>query len=153
MKLLLEDLHLFVKYLILKNGFHLNIKYYYELGYGNDLSPIIGMPWLVASSNLFKDSNKTNENLYISVAHREMLPIILRSLGLYNDSAYINAEHIKYVLPLDQINYHRTWRSSEMIPFLGYLALERMDCTSDTHNGSFIRIILNSIPKPFTWMF
>jgi acid phosphatase len=128
--------------------YYFDIKYYYELGYGNHLSPIIGMPWLVASSNLFKDSYKTDQNLYISVAHREMLPIILTSLGLYNDSAYINAENIKYALPLDQINYHRTWKSSKIIPFMGHVALERMDCNSDTHNGSFVRIIVNSIPKP-----
>jgi len=125
----------------------LNIKYYYEIGYGNHLSPFIGMPWLLASTNLFTHSTPTNQNLYISVAHREMLPVVLTALGLYNDSSYINASHIKGALPLDQINYHRRWKSSKILLFLGHIALERLYCKSVANNGSFIRILVNSTLK------
>lgn len=127
--------------------YYFDVKYYYEFGYGNDLSPTLGMPWLIASSQLLQSrssSRKTkDQNVYITVAHREMPPLILSALGLYNDSIDPNK-----TLPLDEINYDRVWKSSEIVPFLGQIALERFDCQSKmTINGSFVRILVNESPK------
>ncbi|CAF2945412.1 unnamed protein product [Rotaria sp. Silwood2] len=126
--------------------YYFDIKYYYELSYGNDLSPSLGMPWVVASSDLL--NRTTDQDLYISVAHREMPPFILTALGLYNDTNTAGVHIINHTFPLDQINYRRIWKSSEFIPFLGRVALERLDCTSTVYNGSFVRILINSAPKP-----
>ncbi|CAF3407061.1 unnamed protein product [Rotaria sp. Silwood1] len=126
--------------------YYFDIKYYYELGYGNDLSPSLGMPWVVASSDLFYRT--TDQNLYISVAHREMPPFILTALGLYNDSSSADVQTSNSTFSLHQINYGRIWKSSKFIPFLGRVALERLDCSSAMYNGSFVRVLINSVPKP-----
>ena len=128
--------------------YYFDIKYYYELSYGNDLSPSLGMPWVVASSELLNRTTATDQNLYISIAHREMPPFILTSLGLYNDSSFGGAANTNATFPLDEINHHRLWKSGEFVPFLGRVALERLDCTSAAKNGSFVRVLVNSAPKP-----
>lgn len=126
--------------------YYFDIKYYYELSYGNDLSPSLGMPWVMASSQLLHRTNSEDQDLYISVAHREMPPFILTALGLYNDSSAGSPANSTF--PLDHINDHRVWKSSEFIPFLGRVALERLECGSTAFNGSFVRVLVNSAPKP-----
>ncbi|UJR29443.1 hypothetical protein I4U23_010655 [Adineta vaga] len=84
----------------------------------------------------------TDQNLYINVVHREMLPLVLTALGLYNDT------NQNQIFPLNQINYQRKWKSSKFVPFLGHIALERLQCTSSSYNGNFIRILVNSEPQP-----
>ena len=133
--------------------YYFDIKYYYEFGYGNNLSPSLGMPWLVASSDLLHShpsSKKTkDQDIYIAVAHREMPPLILSALGLYNDSQHSDLINPNVTFPFDEINYHRVWKSSEIVPFLGHIVLERFDCSSKTNsNGSFIRVLVNESPKP-----
>lgn len=70
--------------------------------------------------------------------------------------------------PLDRINYNRAWKTSQILPFLGHVGIERLSCTSV--NGSqaaasnstasnsttaaanststFVRILVNSAPLP-----
>ncbi|CAF1301013.1 unnamed protein product [Adineta ricciae] len=122
--------------------YYFDIKYYYSFGYGSYLSASLGMPWVVASSELLNETVTTNQNLYINVVHREMLPLVLTALDLYNES------NENPTLPLDRINYRRAWRSSQFVPFLGHIALERLQCTSSSYNGKFIRILVNSAPQP-----
>ncbi|CAF2059459.1 unnamed protein product [Rotaria magnacalcarata] len=128
--------------------YYFDIKYYYELGYGNDLSPTLGMPWLVATSDLLAHAKANNQRLYISVAHRQIPPLILTALGLFNDSEYLGTSNVNPVLPLDKINYQRAWKTSSFISFLSQIALERLNCKSTAYNGSYVRILVNSVPKP-----
>jgi len=120
--------------------YYFDIKYHYELGYGNNLSPYLGIHWVKSMTDILSKSNYSNQNLYISVVHREMLPVVLVSLGLYNQSEYLQ-------FTLNQINNDRIWKLSNIIPFLGRIQLERFTCSSIDYNGSFIRIIVNSKPK------
>ncbi|CAF0840388.1 unnamed protein product [Didymodactylos carnosus] len=128
--------------------YYFDIKYHYQLGYGADRSPSLGMPWVVASSNLLNEARTTDQDLYISFTHRQKPLLVLTSLGLYNNSCYAGVDDINTTFPLDQINHQRAWRTSELIPVLGHVALERLDCASVTHTGSFVRVLVNSIPKP-----
>ena len=128
--------------------YYFDIRYYYELGYGSNLSPSLGMPWVVASSALLSRTSINNQNLYISVAHRQMPPLVMTALGLYNDSEYHGTVNIESVIPLDRINYQRVWKSSDFIPHLSQIALERLSCKSAAYNGSFVRVLVSSAPKP-----
>lgn len=127
--------------------YYFDIKYYYSFGYGNNLSPSLGMPWVVATSDLLNATTATYQDLYISVVHREMLPFVLTALGVYNDSKDADGTHVNPTFPLDQINYQRAWKSSKFVPFLGHIALERLQCTSMVHTGKFVRILVNSAPQ------
>jgi hypothetical protein len=120
--------------------YYFDIKYHYELGYGNHLSPYLGIHWIKSITDILTKSKSSNQNLYLNVAHREMIPIVLVSLGLFNQS--------KYSFPLNEINDDRVWKSSQFIPFLGRIQFERFVCSSIDFNGSFIRILINSKPKP-----
>ncbi|CAF1049042.1 unnamed protein product [Adineta steineri] len=124
--------------------YYFDIKYYHEIFYGNYLSPYLGMPWVKATTDLLSNDILNNQNMYLTVTHREMLPVILAALGLYNESEYSNEK----VFPLDEINHERIWRASKVIPFLGRVALERLNCSSSHSNELFIRILVNSSVKP-----
>ncbi|UJR29715.1 hypothetical protein I4U23_017264 [Adineta vaga] len=114
--------------------YYYDIKYFYEISYGNYLSTYLGMPWIKAITDLFSNQRKTKQNIYLSITHREMFPIILNALGLFNQTN----------LSLTQINHERFWKTSQIIPFLARIAFERLQCS----NGTFIRILINSTPKP-----
>ncbi|CAF0883620.1 unnamed protein product [Rotaria sordida] len=71
-----------------------------------------------------------------------MLPLILVSLGLCNQS--------DTYLSLNKINHERSWKKSEIIPFLKRIAFERLQFSSLFSNETFIRILINSKPKPIS---
>jgi hypothetical protein len=78
--------------------------------------------------------------------------MVLVALGLYNNSALTGANDINATMPLDRVNYGRQWRSSRILPFLGNIAIERMDC-SDAYgyqnNGTdneYYRVLVNRVP-------
>lgn len=57
-------------------------------------------------------------------------------------------------MPVESINFDRAWRTSEILPFLANVGLERLSCNaSATGNGSnteFVRALVNAaqIPLP-----
>ncbi|CAM2726038.1 unnamed protein product [Rotaria socialis] len=106
------------------------------------------MPWVVATSDLLAHAKTNDQRLYISVAHRQIPPLIVTALGLFNDSEYLRTSNVNPVLPLDKINYQRAWKTSNFISFLSQIALERLNCKSAAYNGSYVRILVNSVPKP-----
>ena len=115
--------------------YYFDIKYHYELGYGNPLSPYLGIHWVKAMTDTFTSNH---QHFYISVIHREMLPIVLVALGLYNSSN--NPQE-------NRMNLDRIWKTSEILPFLGRIQLELFSCSSIEFSGSFVRVIVNSNPK------
>lgn len=119
--------------------YYFDLKYDQEIGYGNSLSPHLGMPWLKATADLLTDRTKSSQKMFLSVTHREMLPIILVALGLFNQSMPLST---------NEINPDRLWKTSFILPFLGRIALERLQCSSRHMNGSFVRILVNSVVKP-----
>lgn len=128
--------------------YYFDIKYYYELGYGNPLSANLGMPWVLATSDLLSQIDDKSQHLYISVAHRQLAPLIITALGLLNDSEHFGMTSSDQAIPLSYINYRRAWKTSRFMTFLGHVALERLNCASSSYNGSFVRILLNSVPTP-----
>jgi hypothetical protein len=132
--------HLFTSDEWISFEYYFDIKYHYELGYGNHLSPYLGIHWIKSITDILTKSKSFDQNLHISVVHREMLPIVLVSLGLFNQSTFL--------FPLNEINDDRIWKSSNIIPFLARIQFERFICSSIDYNGSFIRILINSKPKP-----
>jgi len=134
-----------------------DLMYFYSMGYGSPVAPFIGMPWLNASFALLQSSN-TSQNLYFSFAHREEIPLAATALGIFNNSEFTNAD-VNTTMPSTEINYAREWRTSYILPFLGHIALERLECTglvNDTATeGSdsepshvFIRTQVNGAPIP-----
>jgi acid phosphatase len=54
-------------------------------------------------------------------------------------------------MPVDHINYERSWKTSQILPFLANVALERISCNAtQTGNGTkdYIRALVNSAPIP-----
>lgn len=128
-----------------------DIMYHYELGYGSDLSPHLGMPWVNATASLLlNDSNTASEPLIVSFTHREEPPFILAALNLYNSSTFTGTNNPNASFPLTQINHNRIWRSSNFIPFLGNIAIERLECDSYGFEDEevFFRVLVNRSPQP-----
>ncbi|KAJ4469931.1 histidine phosphatase superfamily [Lentinula edodes] len=107
-----------------------DLNYYYGSGPGNPLSAVTGYPWIKAISDLFEvGPNNTVSNgtlipppLIMGFSHDNNLPPLVSALGLWNDS----------ILSLTQrdTNPLRQFRSGHLVAFRGYLALERLTCST-----------------------
>lgn len=108
------------------------------------------MPWLNATTGLLAASN-SSQPLWFSFTHREEPPFVLAALNLFNNSAYTPSSNANDTMPTSEINFSRAWKTSDILPFLGHIALERLECEppipSFTTN-SYIRVLVNSAPIP-----
>ena len=130
-----------------------DIMYHYNTGYGSELSGVIGLPWLNATMNLL-DTPPSNDDqdIYISFTHRELPPTVLVAMGLFNNSALTGANNPNATMPLDQINYHRRWVSSYILPFLTNIAIEKMNCSEsygyqNVSDPTYYRVLVNQSPQ------
>ncbi|TVY84064.1 Acid phosphatase PHO1 [Lachnellula suecica] len=138
-----------------------DLKYSYMVGHGNPLSPYLGFPWLNTTSELMSKFHAPRHNarhngdipdddgqrFFLSFTHREVPPFIATALGLFNSS---NA-HVEE-FPTDRINWSRSWRMAELIPFLGHIGIEKLTCNALSDDAvddkEYVRIIANSAPRP-----
>ncbi|KAL0943267.1 histidine acid [Colletotrichum truncatum] len=131
-----------------------DIRYHYNVGYGNDISGYVGLPWLNATANLLLGED-SEEDLYVSFTHRELPPMVLVAMGLFNNSEAGGGSEatINYTMPLDKINHRRAWRSSHVLPFLSNIAIERLNCTGSYgyEDGEYYRVLVNSAPQPLPY--
>lgn len=135
-----------------------DLRYFHNTGYRRDLSSTLGFPWINASFEALdksgsgpgpKSKQKQEQELYVSFTHREVPPTVLTALGLFNNSAYTGANNVNGTMPLDKINYNRVWRSSEILPFLTNIAIEKMECDSFGFDaGVYYRVLNNGSPMP-----
>ena len=124
----------------------------------NPLSPYLGFPWLKSQSELFQqldssdDPSGTNagpgwpesQRFFLSFTHREVPPFVATALGIFNSSSSAVEE-----FPTDHINWARSWRMSDLIPFLGHVGMEKMTCNGRSgRKGEYIRVIANTAPRP-----
>ncbi|KAJ5293836.1 hypothetical protein N7508_008657 [Penicillium antarcticum] len=125
-----------------------DLMYFHNTGYGRPLSASLGIPWVNASVAALDDESSSQE-LYVSFTHRELPPTVITALGLYNNSAYSGANHVNGTMPENRINYNRAWKSSEILPFLTNVGIEKMSCESDGFDeGDYYRILNNAGPQP-----
>jgi acid phosphatase len=125
-----------------------DLMYFHNTGYGRELSASLGIPWVNASVAALDDESSSQE-LYVSFTHRELPPTVITALGLYNNSAYSGANHVNGTMPENRINYNRAWKSSEILPFLTNIGIEKMSCESDGFDeGDYYRILNNAGPQP-----
>ncbi|TLD25347.1 hypothetical protein PspLS_05647 [Pyricularia sp. CBS 133598] len=128
-----------------------DIRYHYNVGYGFPAAGYIGMPWLQATADLMtRDGGPDAEDLYISFTHRELPPMVMVAMGLFNNSQFGGSEAtVNATMPSDAENPHRAWRSSHVVPFLTNIALERLECSGSYgfDNGQYHRVLVNSSPQ------
>ncbi|TQN66559.1 Acid phosphatase PHO1 [Colletotrichum shisoi] len=130
-----------------------DIRYHYNAGYGLDASGYVGLPWLNATANLLlQEPGTTDEDVYVSFTHRELPPMVAVAMGLFNNSDFVSGSEgrINDTMPLDRINHRRAWRASNILPFLGNIAVERLSCAGayGYGDGDFYRVLVNSAPQP-----
>ncbi|TVY45671.1 Acid phosphatase [Lachnellula occidentalis] len=136
-----------------------DMKYSYMVGHGNPLSPYLGFPWLNTTSQLMSKfhgprhtgggeiPDDDGQRFFLSFTHREVPPFIATALGLFSSS---NAHAEEF--PTDRINWSRSWKMAELIPFLGHVGIEKLTCNyvsvDPKDDEEYIRIIANSAPRP-----
>ncbi|KAI0363119.1 phosphoglycerate mutase-like protein [Pilatotrama ljubarskyi] len=142
-----------------------DLMYFYSIGYGNPIAPQLGLPWVRSSLDILSanDTSTFNQTLYVSFTHREEPPLVLTALGLFNNSAYYPSLDVNATMPTDRINHRRAWRTSEILPFLGHVGVERLQCGNATlestggegdgaedvgEDGAFVRVLVNGAPIP-----
>ncbi|KAK8057531.1 repressible acid phosphatase [Apiospora saccharicola] len=128
-----------------------DVRYHYNVGYGNEVAGAVGLPWFNATASQLMSESAEAEDLYISFTHRELPPMVLVAMGLFNNSAYGGSPAtINDTMPLDRINYRRAWRASSILPFMSNLAIERLNCTGSYgyEDGDYYRVLVNSAPQP-----
>lgn len=129
-----------------------DVMYHYNVGYGSPNSGVLGFPWVNSTiSQLF--AKKAEQELYISLSHLELPATVVVALGLYNNSAFSGSNNINATMPANRINHRRAWKSSNIIPFLGNIAIERMNCSqswgfnSSGSDPEYYRILVNESPQ------
>lgn len=134
-----------------------DLKYYHMVGPGNPLSHYLGFPWLNVTAHLFaqlhdeddastKNKQDDGQRFFVSFTHREVPPVLATALGIFG-----SASHTDETMPTDRINFPRSWKMSELIPFLGHIGIEKMSCGSESGaigGSEFIRVLANSAPRP-----
>jgi len=134
-----------------------DLKYLHMVGHGNPLSPYLGFPWLNTTAELFEKfhvdgKEDDGQRFFLSFTHREVPPFIATALGLFNSSNAFAEE-----FPTDRINWSRSWKMAELIPFLGHVGIEKMTCkraggglgvADENEKMEYVRIIANSAPRP-----
>ncbi|KAF3045673.1 hypothetical protein E8E12_011133 [Didymella heteroderae] len=123
-----------------------DIQYFYNTGYGNEISGVLGFPWLNATAQQLLAGNST-QDLYVSFTHRELPPTVAVALGIFNNTLWTGG-NINATMPLNKINYQRAWRSSRILPFLTNIAIERLECDSYGYPaGTYVRVLVNQDPQ------
>jgi hypothetical protein len=97
----------------------------------------------------FASGSKSNTHTFLEP------PFVITALGLFNET---NSS-----MPVDSINYERSWKTSQILPFLANVGLERLSCnatatgtganatggnTSGSESTFFIRTLVNSATIP-----
>jgi acid phosphatase len=124
-----------------------DIQYFFNAGYGNDISGVLGFPWVNATVQTLL-ADEAEQDLYASFTHRELPPTVIVALGLFNNSAYTGMNNPNATMPLKTQNYQRTWRSSYILPFLTNIAVEKMACDSYGYeSGDYLRVLVNQSPQ------
>ena len=131
-----------------------DLMYFYSIGYGNPIAPQLGTPWVRSALDILSanDTSIFNQSLYISFTHREEPPLVMTALGLFNNSAYYPGLDVNSTMPTDRINYAREWKTSNILPFLGHVAIERLQCSnasspSSTTAGSPTSTVSTALPS------
>lgn len=132
-----------------------DLMYFQNTGYGNNISGVIGYPWFNATSELLLSNanTSTTQDLYVSFTHRELPPTVLVAMGLFNNSAFSGIDNANATMPNNTINPFRAWRSSDILPFLTNIAIERLECDSygfqdnATATGEYYRVLVNQAPQ------
>lgn len=128
-----------------------DVMYHYNVGYGSNVAGAVGLPWFTSTSDLLTSplNSTTVQDLYVSFTHRELPPMVLVAMGLFNNSAYSGNDNVNATMPLDRINYRRAWKSSHILPFLSDVAVERLNCTGSAGfaDGDYYRIKVNDAPQ------
>ncbi|KAF9443372.1 phosphoglycerate mutase-like protein [Macrolepiota fuliginosa MF-IS2] len=123
-----------------------DLNYYYGSGPGNPLSATVGHPWVKAISDIFavgpgnaiQNGTLIPPPLIMGFTHDNNVPPLISALGLWNSSK-------SFPLPITKLESNRQFRSSNLVSFLGNVALERMTC-----DQVFVRVLANNavIPIP-----
>ncbi|RKF53409.1 Acid phosphatase PHO1 [Golovinomyces cichoracearum] len=131
-----------------------DIRYFYNSGYGSTITGAVGFPWMNSTFNrLMSYSNAqsdetADQDLFISFTHRNLPPMVMVAMGLFNNSAFSGANEILSTMPLDTINHQRVWKSSQIIPFLTDIGIEKLECDSHGYeNGTYYRVMVNHNPQ------
>lgn len=129
-----------------------DIMYHYNVGYGSQAAGYVGLPWVNATANLLMaDDDAGVQDLYVSFTHRELPPMVLVAMGLFNNSAFGGSEaSINDTMPSDTINHRRAWKSSHVMPFMTNVAMEKLNCTGSHgyDDGDYYRVLVNNAPQP-----
>ncbi|KAJ7047140.1 phosphoglycerate mutase-like protein [Mycena alexandri] len=121
-----------------------DLNYYYGSGPGNPFSATVGFPWVKAISDLFAlgpgettpGGNITPPALIMGFTHDNNLPPVISALGLWNTSH----EPGVYPLSLTMPNSQRQFRSSYVVAFRGYIALERLKCSATSDEETVVHV-------------
>ncbi|KAI0173513.1 histidine acid phosphatase [Hypoxylon sp. FL1284] len=126
-----------------------DIRYNYDVGYGNYVSGPVGFPWVNATARLLM-AETADEDAYVSFTHRTLPSMALVVLGLFNNTAFVGSgPGVNESLPLDRVNPHRAWRTSNISPDLGNVVIEKLACAGSHgfDDGEYYRVLVNNAPQ------
>ncbi|KAI0338911.1 phosphoglycerate mutase-like protein [Trametopsis cervina] len=125
-----------------------DLNYYYGSGPGNPLAGTTAFPWLAAMTELFTSTNTSTEgfvppSLIISATHDNDIPPVAAALGILNSST----SHGVFPLSPTRPDPRRTFFASNIVNFLGHIAIERLSCEAPAgHSVQHVANKLTAVP-------
>ncbi|CDK25594.1 unnamed protein product [Kuraishia capsulata CBS 1993] len=119
---------------------------YYNKGPGYNMSNALGSLFVNASIALLNQKDGVNsdgingyeQKIFMSFSHDTDIISIASAFGLYEGQDS---------LPVDRIEFQRSFKVSDLVPMAGHLVLERLMCGKN----EYVRIIMNESVYPLPW--
>ncbi|KAL7414292.1 histidine phosphatase superfamily [Mrakia frigida] len=144
--------------------YYFDVRFHYMMGYGNKISPYLGIPWVTTAAHLLageeahdplpedqltKGKSKLpgpemppngthSQFLFPFFTHRESPAFVATALSLFTPP-FGDVSSPLADPPLTHRDDNRAWRTSRLVPFLGNIALERLTCA----DGDVVRAVVN----------
>jgi hypothetical protein len=118
--------------------YHQDLRYYYGVGPGADVSPKMMVPFLNALMQRFVDGPEA-EGVAVGGGSFKLPKLLMNFLndGQLNQlAAAIGVFDEQEPLPTDRIAEDRLWRSSRISPMRGTIAFERLNCKVSDGGGN-----------------
>lgn len=118
-----------------------DLNYYYDVGYGSELSANLSCSLMQNMLRYFDDTNE-NPKTIAYFTHSSSVNLFLRAMGAIHDTDPLRADNFAEMTD-------RQYKTSQNAPFTANLAAIKYEC-SDTANSK-IRYFLNERPLQLEW--
>lgn len=125
---------LFTNEEFIQYSYSFDLAMYYTFGPGNNMTAVIGVPYLKATVKFLKEENP-DYKIVLGFTHDSDIEMYISTLGLLNPLE---------ALPTDHVPFPNPYQHSQIVPQGARLVTEKLSCNGE----SYVRFLLNDAVYP-----